>query len=257
MGAGRERPCPLTGHTLPRAPAQVSGWPDLDPRDRAANEVAGPAFTRGGQLGVHVAVFILGKRLCARNPAPSRRPLRPAAGPPEPGPSPRSLCLCVRRALVFVDPPHPPGTGPEPRRTHFLLDGALGLAVTFAPLRELEDEDRTRRCGRRATALGLGCPGVLGLQFRWAWDGPESAPGVDGAPRAGLEGRPVGRGRFSAGAAGHPPGADRLGTGPSPAGGAAGLSFAMSPRPTVVQPRVQCVGPGKCVCRLLAKRGTG
>lgn len=142
LGAGRERPCPLTGHTLPRAPAQVSGWPDLDPRDRAANEVAGPAFTRGGQLGVHVAVFILGKRLCARNPAPSRRPLRPAAGPPEPGPSPRSLCLCVRRALVFVDPPHPPGTGPEPRRTHFLLNGALGLAVTFAPLRELEDEDR-------------------------------------------------------------------------------------------------------------------
>lgn len=53
------------------------------------------------------------------------------------------------------------------------------------------------------------------------------------------------------------PGADRLGTGPSPAGGAAGLSFAMSPRPAVVQPRVQCVGPGKCVCRLLAKRGTG
>ena len=132
-GAGTTLPTDWP-HTLPRAPRQVSGWPDLDPRDRTVNEVAGPALTRGGQLGVHVALFILGKLLCARNPAPSRRPLRPAAGPSEPGPSPLSLCLCARRALVLVEPPHPPGTGPEPRRTHFLLDGALDSGRDLCPV---------------------------------------------------------------------------------------------------------------------------
>lgn len=108
-------------------------------------------------------------------------------------------------------------------------------------------------------ALGLGWPGVLGLPFRWAWDGPESASGVDGPGWEGGRVHPQDdeRGLFSAVAAGRPTGADRLGTGPSPAGGAAGSSFAMSPRPAVSQPRVQCVGPDKCVCRLLVKTGTG
>lgn len=260
VGAGRERPCPLTGHTLPRTPALVSGWPDLDLRDHTVNEVAGPALTRGGQLGVQVAVFILGKRLCALNPAPSRRPLRPATGPPEPGPSPRSFCLCVRRALVLVEPLHPPGIGPEPRRTHFLLDGALGSGRDLCPVAG------TRGGGQGpAGAAGGLRPWGSGGQVSWAcrlggrgmgssrirgWTGRAASKGGRVYPQDDE------RGLFSAGAAGRPTGADRQGTGPSPAGGAAGSSFAMSPRPAVAQPRVQCVGPGKCVCRLLVKRGT-
>lgn len=51
LGAGRERPCSLTAtHPAPGAEAgvRVAG---PRPRDRTVNEVAGPALTRGGQLG--------------------------------------------------------------------------------------------------------------------------------------------------------------------------------------------------------------
>lgn len=60
--------------------------------------------------------------------------------------------------------------------------------MTFAPLRELEDEDRDPQVRPTGYGPGLGCPGVLGLAFRWAWDGPESAPGWTGHPEPGWKG---------------------------------------------------------------------